>query len=78
MNKEFDKLSDWCKANKSSVNPRKIQCNNNFSQTLRLIALKYDNEPILLTNKVRYFGATLHSKLDFHAHMKLIENKISR
>ena len=72
---------DRCKPNKLSVNPAKSNAmviSPKHGISYNDIALKYDNKPILLTNEVKYLCVTLHSKLDFHAHIKLIENKISR
>ena len=82
MNKELDKLSVWCKANKLSVNPTKsnaMAIPPKHCVSFNDIALKYGNKrPILLTNKIKYLGVPLDSELHFHAHIKLIENKISR
>ena len=81
MNKELDKVSDWSKANKLSVNPAKSNAmliSPKHSVSYNDIALKYNNKPISLTNKVKYLGVILESKLDYHAHITLIENKTSR
>ena len=83
INNELINLSHWCKANKLSVNPVKSnamiispkQCNAYPTPTTSLL---YDEVPVKIVNEFKYLGVVLDSKFDFHAHIQLIENKISR
>ena len=83
INNELINLSHWCKANKLLVNPVKSnamiispkQCNAYPTPTTSLL---YDEVPVKIVNEFKYLGVVLDSKFDFHAHIQLIENKISR
>ena len=83
INNELINLSHWCKANKLSVNPVKSnamiislkQCNAYPTPTTSLL---YDEVPVKSVNEFKYLGVVLDSNFDFHAHIQLIENKISR
>ena len=81
MNNELRNVSEWCHANKLSLNPSK----SNFlliPPRLRKpppnISLKLNNVEINPCENVKYLGVQIDSQLTFNSHIRMIENKISR
>ena len=79
LNQEVSLLCNWCNSNKLTINTEKCHliiitfkiCSKDFSVTL-------NNSPITLKNHVKYLGVFIDSKLNFHFHLNVVANKLSR
>ena len=81
MNKDLANVYNWSIANKLSLDPSKsnhliISPKQNI-QSLQF-ALIVNNLPILFCDKAKYLGVFIDSRLNFHSHIKSVENKIAR
>ena len=81
MNKDLANVYNWCIANKLSLNPSKsnhliISPKQNIQSPH--FALFVNNLPILSCDKAKYLGVFIDSRLNFHSHIKSVENKVAR
>jgi len=82
INKELENLTDWCSANKLTINPSKsnvliippklkrkseLQLNVNISGT-----------PVNIVKNVTYLGVIIDDELIFKSHLNLLEIKVAR
>lgn len=78
-NEGLAKFSDWCCANRLSVNVSKtnfmIFTNRAYSLNFPLI---FNNAPIEQSSSVRFLGVVLDDKLKFNLHINSICSKISK
>ena len=81
MNKDLTNVYNWSIANKLSLNPSKSNHliispkQNILSPHVTLIV---NNLPILSCDKAKYLGVFIDSRLNFHSHIKSVENKVAR
>ena len=80
MNKDLANVYNWSIANKLSINPSKSNHliispkQNILSPHVTLIV---NNLPILSCDKAKYLGVFIDSRLNFHSHIKSVENKVA-
>ena len=81
MNKDLTNVYNWSIANKLSLNPSKSNHliispkQNILSPHVTLIV---NNLPILSCDKAKYLGVFIDLRLNFHSHIKSVENKVAR
>ena len=81
MNKDLANVYNWSIANKLSLNPSKSNHliispkQNILSPHVTLIV---NNLLILSCDKAKYLGVFIDSRLNFHSHIKSVENKVAR
>ena len=81
MNKDLANVYNCSIANKLSLNPSKsnhliISPKQNIQSPH--FALIVNNLPILSYDKANYLGVFIDSRLNFHSHIKSVENKVAR
>ena len=81
MNKDLANVYNWSIANKLSLNPSKsnhliISTKQNILSPH--VTLIVNNLPILSCDKAKYLGVFIDSRLNFHSHIKSVENKVAR
>ena len=81
MNKDLANVYNWSIANKLSLNPSKsnhliISPQQNILSLH--VTLIINNLPILSCDKAKYLGIFIDSRLNFHSHLKSVENKVAR
>ena len=80
MNQDLQKVSQWCMANRISLNPTKsnyLIIPPKLRETTPQIFLYLHNIPLSTSKSVKYLGVHLDSQLIFHDHITAIEHKIS-
>ena len=78
---DLQKISEWFKANKLTVNPSKsniIIIPPKLNQLPVTIKTYLNNTLIPQTSAANYLGITIDTDLKFHSHIVLLEHKISR
>ena len=79
-NTELQNLSDWCKANKLTINLNKsyfmLICNRSLPNLE--IQIKIDNTIIRQVETHKFLGVTIDRKLKFNYHISEISKKISK
>ena len=79
-NSELNKFSNWCKANKLTINLDKtcfmVISNRNFHNLDSFI--KIDNIPIKCIDSHKFLGVNIDNKLKFNLHISDICSKISK
>ena len=81
MNQALQKVSQWCMANRISLNPTKsnyLIIPSKLRETTPQIYLYLNNIPISILKSVKCLGVHLDSQLNFHDHIAATEHKISR
>ena len=81
INADLQKISEWFKANKLTVNPSKsniIIIPPKLNQLPVTIKTYFNNTLIPQTSAANYLGITIDTDLKFHNHMVLFEHKILR
>ena len=83
LNSELFDIINWCKANKLTKNPFKcdaiVICPQiNKTVSAKDFEIKLNNSIIDISNKARYLGILIDSKLNFKDHLNEMELKISR
>ena len=81
INADQQKISEWFKANKLTVNPSKsniIIIPPKLNQLPVTIKTYLNNTLISQTSVANYLGITIDTDLKFHNHIVLLEHKISR
>ena len=79
-NEGLDLFTDWCCANRLSVNVDKTKyiLFSNFSKPVDMQNLIINGTPIDQTHTIRFLGIQLDSDLKFSSHLTNISNKISK
>ena len=81
INADLQKISEWFKANKLTVNSSKSNINvipPKLNQLPVTIKTYLNNTLIPQTSAANYLGITIDTDLKFHNHIVLLELKISR
>ena len=81
INADLQKISEWFKANKLTINPSKsniIIIPPKLNQLTVTIKTYLNNTLIPQTSAANYLGITIDTDLKFHNHIVLLEHKISR
>ena len=82
INADLQKISEWFKANKLTVNPNPSKSNIVIPPKLNQlpVAIKtyLNNTLSRQTSAANYLGITIDTDLKFHNHIVLLEHKISR
>ena len=79
VNSKLEKVVDWCRFNKLSLNPKKCNFmvltnkNVNFDPVILL-----ENEPLERVVDTKYLGIYLDENLKYHKQVNVIGNKLSR
>ena len=74
-------LYNWCKSNKLAINTEKyhvIIFTPKINSNVKDFSVSLNNSPITLKNHVKYLGVFIDSKLNFHFHLNVVANKLSR
>ena len=80
INTELDKIADWLKLNKLSLNGKKskhIVFHNRWKRVPDL-NLEIDRNTIDKTSEFSFLGLTINENLTWKNHVNIISNKISR
>ena len=79
LNADLSILTDWCKANKLSLNVRKTKAMlftprqiDNFPQ------ISIDHNPIEFVTSYKYLGITIDKELEFKTYLTSLKNKLAR
>ena len=84
VNSELQKISQWFKANKLSINIKKIKFTlfheNSFNDEipLKLPALMIDNNNIERKSSIKVLGVMLGKHISWIDHVRTVENKIAK
>ena len=79
VNNEMEKVSDWCKFNKLSLNPSKSEFMIITNKELNIIPkISINSHEIKCVNSVKYLGIFLDHKLKYQPQIDNIENKLAR
>ena len=84
VNKELQKVNDWCISNKLSLNTGKTFYSLFHKRTktddlpLILPKLQINNQEITRKNSIKFLGVMLDENLNWKDHIKVIENKVSK
>ncbi len=80
INYDLNKLSDWFRANKLSLNVGKTNCtlfklnNNPINEKFKI---KLGQDTIEHKNVVKFLGMNIDSKLKWHEHINSVRNKLN-
>ena len=72
VNSELEKISQWFKANKLSINIKKTKF------TLKLPALMVGSNNIERTFSIKFLGVMLNEHISWIDHVRTVENKIAK
>lgn len=80
INSELQKVSDWLKANKLSlnVNKSKFMVFHHPKKIFRLPQIKIDNSDVECVDNFNFLGITIDKNLNWKPHIEKIASKISR
>lgn len=79
VNLYLERISDWCRANKLSINASKTKWLLFTNKSiLNMPEISIDNNIIENLPNFKYLGFTLDSKLKFKSHINLVTSKLSR
>ena len=84
VNMELEKISEWFKANKLSLNIKKTNYTlfhkNNPKIDLPLIlpGLKIVNNVLKMQTSIKFLGVMLDENISWKEHIKTVENKLSK
>ena len=84
VNNELDKIKEWLKANKLSLNVKKTKYTffhkNSIKNDvpLKLPALKIANWEIERTNAIKFFGILLDENISWKNHIRSVEKKLAK
>ena len=84
VNSELEKISQWFKANKLSINIKKTKFTlfhkNSFKDEtpLKLPALMIGNNNIERKSSIKFLGVMLDEHISWTHHVKTVENKIAK
>ena len=74
-------LCNWCNSNKLTINTEKcyvIIITPKINSNVKDFSVTLDNSPITFKNHIKYLGVFIDSKLNFHFHLNVVANKLSR
>jgi len=81
INKELDKITDWLKVNKLSLNVNKTKAmlfHTNKRRNIDLPNIKIADQKIEFLNEFSFLGVTVDKNLSWKSHINKISNKISK
>ena len=83
-NSELEKISQWIKANKLSINIKKTKLtlfHKNYSKDdipVKLPALMVGSNNIKRTSLIKFLGAILDEHISWIDHVRTVQNKIAK
>ena len=81
LNQEVSLLCNWCNSNKLTTNTEKchvIIISLKLKSNLTDFSVTLINSPITLKNHFKYLAVFIDSKLNFHFHLNIVANKLSK
>ncbi len=80
INSELDKISDWLKLNKLSLNVSKSKCMffHTHQKTIVSLKLQINGVEIIQVTNFKFLGVVINEHLNWRNHVEYISYKISR
>ena len=84
VNAELQKISQWFRANKLSLNVKKTnytlfyKCSLKDKMSLKLPELKIGNNIIEKATSIKFLGVMIDKNISWRDHVKTVENKLSK
>jgi hypothetical protein len=78
INDELDKINSWFCSNLLSLNIKKTNYILFGNKTMPNIDILINNQNITRVNETKFLGVIIQHNLKWHAHIQLIQNKISK
>jgi len=79
LNSEINKVANWLKLNKLSINPKKTKLMTfSYRRNIPDPSIYLDNEKIASVDEFNFLGLTLDKHLSWKPHINKIVNKLSR
>ena len=75
---ELEKISEWFKANKLSLNIKKTKSSTKDDLPLKLPDLKTVNSVSKRQTSIKFLGVMLDENFSWKEHIKTVENKLSK